>query len=207
VRWLAFTAVLTSAPAHADGLYFSESFGVGRARGVLQPVVGNAVHTRIAVGARVRFLAIESWITADMQTDRDGAWRGLVGGEPAGGRADLESYGVALKAIGSIHRGPSGERIEGYVRGGGFLAAGTGVLEGAQGRGLAAAAGIQIVGRVRALGFLWAPLFFVEKGPRVTGAVFLDQGYDFYRMRLGDGSRMSARVGHVSVGFGVGSSF
>jgi hypothetical protein len=205
---VAIAAVLAmTVPARADGIYFSESFGVGRARGDFEPIVRNAIHTRFAIGARVRWLAIEPWVTADLQTDRDGAWRGLVGGEPAAGLADVESYGIAVKLIGPLYRGPSGERLEAYVRGGPFLAGGTGMLEGADGQGLAVAAGFQLTGKVRALGFLWAPLFFVKKGPMVTGALFLDQGYDFYRMRAADGSHLTARIGHVSVGFAIGSSF
>lgn len=196
------------ARAEADGIYFLESFGVGRAGGDLAPLVGNAMHTRIAVGARVRWLAIEPFIGTDMQTSRVGAFRGLVGGEPAEGRADLERYGVELKALAPLFRGPSGERIEAYVRGGASLVGATGMLESYRGQAVGFATGLQLTGKVRALGFLWAPLFFMNKGPKVTGALFIDQGWDFYRLRSDDdGPTLQARVGHVSIGFAIGSSF
>jgi hypothetical protein len=198
---------LTTTTVRADGLYVLEAFGVGRSRGDFEPIVGNALHTRIAVGARYRWLAIEPWIGTEMQTARDGAWKGLVGGEPAAGRADVESYGIALKLIAPLYQGAGGEKLEGYVRGGPTLSAGTGMLESYSGRGVAIATGVQLTGRVRALGFLWAPLFFVKKGPMVTGSLFLDQGYDFYTMRSDTGPTLDARVGHVSIGFAVGSGF
>ena len=40
----------------------------------------------------------------------------------------------------------------------------------------------------------------------VTGALFLDAGYDFYALR-GPRAGIDARVGHVSVGFAIGSAF
>ena len=188
------------------GVYFLESFGVGRARGALAPMVGGAIHARIGVGARWRFLAVEPWISSDMQWDREGAWRGFIGGEPAAGRADLEYYGIDAKLVAPLFRGPSGERLEGYVRGGGRLVGATGALDGYSGHGVGAAAGFQLVGRVRALGFLWTPLFFVKRGPKVTGALFIEQGWELVTLRRG-GDRISAAIGHVGVGFGLGSRF
>lgn len=200
--------VATVSPVRADdGYYFTEAVGVGMARGELAPIVGNSIQTRLAVGARRSWLAIEPWIRSDLQLDREGAFRGIVGGEPADGKADLEAYGLDLKLIGPIYQGANGEKLEAYVRGGASLTGGTGMLERHDGIGYGAAAGIQLTGRVRALGFLWAPLFFLKKGPKVTGSLYLDQGYDFYRLRDDSGNTIHARVGHVSVGFAVGSGF
>lgn len=203
-----FVLALTAASlARADdGYYFTETVGVGIARGDLEPLLGRSIQTRLAVGARVKWLALEPWMRSDLQLDRVGAFRGIVGGEPAEGRADLAAYGLDLKLVGPIYRGANGEKLEAYVRGGASLASGTGMLERHDGMAYGAAAGIQLTGRVRALGFLWAPLFFVKRGPKVTGSLFLDQGYDFYRLRDGT-STINARVGHVSVGFAVGSGF
>jgi hypothetical protein len=97
-------------------------------------------------------------------------------------------------------------RLEVFARGGPLVAEGTGALAGFHGRGVGVAAGAQLSGKVRALGFLWSPLFFLNRGPRVTGALFLDAGYDFYFLRRGS-EVIDARVGHVSVGFAVGSAF
>jgi len=205
-RTFVLAIALAATPAQADGVYFAESFGVGMARGSLEPTVGNAIQSRLALGARVRWLALESWIMSNMQTDREGAWRGLAGGAPAAGRADLEAYGFSLKAIAPLHRGRSAI-LEGYVRVGPSIVSGTGMLEGYRGVGFGASAGIQLTGKVRALGFLWAPLFFMTKGPKVTGSLFLDQGWDVIRLDRPDARSIRARVGHVSVGFAVGSAF
>lgn len=198
------TVLALSGQALADdnGLYFAESFGVGIGRGDLQQYIGNPMHMRIAVGARVGDLAIEPWVTSDLQMDRDGAFRGIVGGTPAEGTADLASYGVDLKYSFQIDK-----HLSAYVRGGPMLASATGVLDGYQGYGFGAAGGFQISGQVRALGFLWSPLFFLKRGPLITGSLFLDQGYDFYRLKMPGARPINAHVGHVNVGFSLGSTF
>lgn len=131
----------------------------------------------------------------------------LRGGEPADGRADLELYGFALRAIAPLYRARSGERIEGYLRVGPSIVSGTGMLDSYRGLGVGASAGVQLTGKVRALGFLWAPLFFMKKGPKVSGSLFLDQGWDFVRLERDGEDTIRARVGHVSIGFAVGSTF
>lgn len=197
--------MVTPANADDEGVYFAESFGVGQARGELASTVGNALQSKLAVGARVRWLALETWIQANMQTDREGAWKGLAGGEPADGRADLEQYGFSVKLIAPMYRAKD-SLLEGYVRFGPSIVGATGMLESYRGTAFGASAGLQLKGQVRALGFLWAGFFFMKKGPKVTGALFLDQGWDW--MKLSDGERtIRARVGHVTVGFAVGSSF
>lgn len=200
-----------AAPARAeDGVYFSQSLGVAMAKGALAPTVGNSIESRLSLGARTRWLAIEGWVMSNLQTDREGAFRGFAGGEPADGRADLEYYGFAVRAIAPLYRAATGERLEGYLRVGPSIVTGTGMLDSYRGVGLGASAGVQLTGKVRALGFLWAPLFFVKKGPKVTGSLFLDQGWDFVRLERDGASEakpIRARVGHVSVGFAVGSTF
>jgi hypothetical protein len=189
--------------ARADtGVYLTESVGVGMSRDGLENVVAAPMHLRIGGGIRFGNIAIEPWMLTDLQTDREGAWRGFVGGEPAMGTADLTSYGVDGKYI-----FPIDARLSAYVRGGPCLVDANGALAGYSGYGFGGGGGFQITGRVRALGFLWSPLFFVKKGPKVTGALYLDQGYDFYRLRSTNGPPIDARIGHVSVGFALGSAF
>ena len=199
-------SVLAIGTAHADGVYFKESFGVSRARGELEGTVGNAIHTRLGAGFRVRWLAVEPWLGTDLQTGRDGAFRGFVGGEPETGRADLTQYGIDLKAIAPLHRSTD-VTLEGYLRAGPSLVGGNGALADYSGQALGVGAGMQLQGRVRALGFLWAPLFFLERGPKVTGALYVDQGYEFVRLRKRDAMPIDAHVGNVSVGFAIGSAF
>lgn len=196
------TVLALSATASADGLYFTESFGVAMGRGALADHLGNPMRLRVAVGGRLGNVALEPWVTSDLQTDREGAFKGIVGGEPAEGTADLASYGLDAKYIFPIDK-----RLSSYVRAGASIVDGLGSLEGYSGRGLGVGGGFQISGKVRALGFLWSPLFFLDKGPKISAALYLDQGYDFYRLRMTGAPTIEARVGHVSVGFAVGQSF
>ncbi|HEU0033363.1 MAG TPA: hypothetical protein VFQ53_22180 [Kofleriaceae bacterium] len=209
---LVICAALVGASARAEaeptsGLYFSQSLGIGRARGDLAPMVGNAMRTRASIGARVRWLAIEPWITSDLQTARDGALQGIVGGEPAAGRSDLSYYGVDVKLIAPLVRADNAV-IESYVRGGGSIVEANGALDGYGGHALGVGAGVQLTGRVRALGFLWAPLFLIKKGPKVSGSLFLDQGFEFVTLRsMSTTTPLTSRVGHVTLGFAVGTRF
>jgi hypothetical protein len=199
-------------PAHADerpsGLYFAQSLGVGQAKGDLKETVGNSIESRLTLGARLRWLAIEGFAESNVQTDREGAFKGFLGGDPAEGRADLEMYGFAVRLIAPLYKSPTGEKLEGYVRFSPSVVGGTGALTDYRGYGLGGSAGIALTGKVRALGFLWAPLFFVKKGPKVTGSLFIDTGWDFVRLESKDEMQtLHARVGHVSVGFAVGQTF
>ena len=213
-RTILLASLLAGAQSTAradEGVYFSQSLGVAHARGGLADTVGNAIESRLALGARIRWLAVEGWVMSNVQTDRDGGLKGFVGGDPAEGRADLEAYGFALRAIAPLYRSPGGEKIEGYIRVSPGIVGGTGMLEGYRGIGFGASGGIVLTGKVRALGFLWAPFLFMKKGPKVTGSLFLDQGFDFVRMERStdaDGARtIRARVGHISIGFALGSTF
>src|SRR5215510_6290588 len=108
--------------ASADSAYVVQSVGIGRARGDLAPTVGNAIRTRLAAGARVRWLAIEPWLQSDVHPARTGGHlAGFVGGDPVAGHADLAAYGFDLKLAGPLYRAPTGERLEVYVRGGPFI--------------------------------------------------------------------------------------
>jgi len=195
--------VIAAPLAHAgNGLYIAESFGAGAGRGPLEGVVGGALHVRIGLGMRRGNFAIEPWIASDLQTDRDGGFKGLIGGMPSNGSADIELKGIDAKYI-----IPLDSHIDVYVRGGPLLADGNGALAGYHGTGVGVAGGAQLTGRVRALGFLWAPLFFVNRGPMVTGALFLDAGYDATYLRMTGARPLNAGIAHVSIGFAIGTGF
>ena len=207
MRFTLVAVLAFGATAHADGMYVTESFGVATGRGKLAEPLGHVIHARLGFGARVRFLAVEPWLLSELQDEREDGLRGfLPGGKPVPGRADLDAYGVDARVIAPLYHNRTSS-LEAYVRGGPFIATGHGALDGYTGRGGGFATGVQITGRVRALGFLWAPLLFVKKGPMATGAIYLDQGYDFYDLRMGEAPPIRARVGHVSFGFSIGSAF
>lgn len=202
MRALLVMLLLTSADARAeDGIYFHQTVGVGQAQ---DPLIDKTIQTRAGVGARVRWLALEAWAASDTQPARDGALFGIVGGEPKLG-TDLASYGMSTRLILPIHRTDTA-LLEGYARVGAGLVEATGQLDGFAGHTWIGGGGIQIKGRVRALGFAWGPLFFMKRGPRVTGALFVDYGYE--RMTL-HGADREIRTGmsHLVMGFAVGSSF
>jgi hypothetical protein len=199
----AILTAFTAGDAHAgDGAYITESFGVATASGRSSGMIGTPLHLRLAIGMRLGNVAIEPWILSDLQTDRDGATLGIVGGDPRPGAADVNSMGLDAKYIVALDR-----HVAMFARGGPLVSDGTGALAGYHGRGLGVAAGAQLTGKVRALGFLWAPLFFLERGPMMTGALFVDAGYDFYFLRMSGAPAVDARVGHISLGFAFGSAF
>lgn len=201
---VALAVALHVTPAHADwrGAYYVESFGFGSAGGDLAPTVGRSLHARLGVGLRAGLFALEPWISSNLQIDREGAFHGLVGGEPADGTADLASKGIDLKFFIPI-RGS----IEGFLRGGASSVEGTGELLGYRGRGLGFAGGVSISGKVRALGLLWAPLLFSKRGPLVRGTLLLDVGTDAYELRMSGGPEVTGRVTHVGLGLAIGAPF
>ena len=99
----------------------------------------------------------------------------------------LDEYGVALKYI-----QPLSQHFLVYLRGSASVGFG---------------AGVALKGKVRALGFLWWPFFFMPLGPKVTAAITLDDGYDFYRLHGPSPTAIDAQLTHLTLGFAVGSDF
>ena len=204
--WL---VLLLSTTASADGFYLSESFGGTDVKDELSRHMGSALRVRAALGARRNNWALEGWLAVNV---------GALGVEHkpsidcearCGNGYDTAhafvTYGVDLKYIRPISR-----HLEIYLRGG--LSAGTLALDSEYaGRGLGVGAGAQLKGKVPALGFLWFPLFFTGWGPKVTASLFVDSGYEFYRLHPGgqlDATpAIDAQLNHLMVGFAVGSDF
>ena len=67
--------------------------------------------------------------------------------------------------------------------------------------------GLQLTGRVRALGFLFAPLFFAKKGPAINACVYIDQSVDWYRLTADQMPALSMPLVGTSIGIGAGSYF
>ena len=194
--------VLAAAPARADGYYYSEQLGFSTARGRDAQALATSLHTRAGLGVRWGAFSIEPWVEADLAFDRDGATLELFGGSPAMGRADLEGFGLDAR-----FSEPLGDSFSAYVRAGPRYATATGTLAAYSGFGFGTGTGIALVGKVRAFGFLWAPLFFVPKGPLVRAALYLDEGLDFYALRARGMPTIAAPVIATSIGFAVGTDF
>lgn len=195
------TALASSSLAHADGTYFSLGMGPGEITDQLSAYATDSFGARIAVGHRVGKLAFEGYLGPE---DGDG-------GGPYGSVTMLR-LGVDAKYL-----LPVTPNLQVYVRGG--LSKMTATLSTTtdgryadtdySGRGLGGGAGVQLRGKVRALGFLYWPLFFVPAGPKVNAALFIDHGVDFYRLHreIGPASSIDARFTRLTIGFNVGADF
>jgi hypothetical protein len=192
----------TAGTARADGYYYSESVGFASARGEDASAMSASLRTRAGLGYRYGALSIEPWVSADLTFSRDGATLEVFGGSPAMGHADLEGGGLDLKLSEPLGRGFSL-----YTRAGPRYAAATGALADYSGWGFGAGTGVALVGHVRALGFLWAPLFFTSKGPHVLAALFLDEGVDVYSLHASGMTSIATPVLATSFGFAVGTDF
>lgn len=204
---------LATATAAAEGVYFTEAFGGTSYKGDLAGY-GDAFRVRVSFGYRHRAWAVEGFIAGHINFNE------LAEGEPACGPApcdaartvtppppssgesgaNLLTYGVEVKRISRVTN-----HLELYL--GGSL--GRGVMpSGYAGNGIGLRAGAQVKGKVPALGFLCWPLFFTGWGPKVTAALFLENGVDYYRLHDRHSSRaVDAQLASLTFGFAVGSDF
>lgn len=194
----------TSGTARADGFYYQQSYGVSSARGDDAHVLGESLQLRIGFGWRWGALQVGPTFYGHLAVIRDHATLGILGGDPQPGDSDIEVVGADVRYNARLHR-----NVSIYMRGGPRYAHGTaGVLDGAVGPGVGAGTGVAMTGKVRALGFLFLPLFWSNKGPMITATLFLDHNVEYYRMGS-DTSAMDASLPIVgtSIGFGAGSFF
>lgn len=206
-RVLLLLAWLFAAPASADGIYFTESFGGSDVKDQLATYIPSAVHFRIAVGMRSGAWAVETHLGAHIAAEEG---TDTTDDRPSWDRYNaLTAYGVDLKYIQPLF----GEHVEAYLRGGlryAMMDGGPSIQDYA-GRGVGGGAGVQLKGKVRALGFLAWPFFFLKIGPKVTGALWLDADYSFYRLHPGGRQdatpSVDAKITTISGGFAIGSDF
>lgn len=203
-------AALSARPVHAEGVYFSEGFGTGAVRNELADYTDRGTfRLRVAAGYKVGRWATEVFVAPEFFFDGYSNDTMAVG------------YGLDVKRIQPISRHASL-----YLRGsmsrmtfaastvydaqpgcidwcGGY---GSG-LDGASGRGLGLGVGAQITGKVPVLGLLAWPLFFTNYGPKMTGAIFLEDSYDFYRLQKPGGGTIDASITRWTFGVAAGSDF
>ncbi len=191
--------------ARADGFYFTEGFGGSDVKSELGAYMPSAMRFRISLGMREGAWALETYIGAHVGVE-EGRLRRDDGYGPVFDA--LTTYGLDLKYI-----QPVASHLEVYLRGGlayGELDDGASV-DAYAGRGVVGGAGIQLKGKVRALGFLAWPFFFLKIGPKVTGALWLESSYSFFRLhRDGDldaTPAIDAKITTITGGFSIGSDF
>lgn len=187
--------------AHADGFYYSQSYGVSSARGDGAAPLGASLQLRIALGWRFGPVTVGPVLGENMAVERDGDFYG-IGGEPIMGDSDLDVYGFDARYHGALT-----ENLVMYVRGGPRYGRGTGDLDGYAGWGVGGGTGVQLTGRVRALGFLFVPAFFMKKGPMVTASLFLDESVEWYRLRADGMPAVSTPIVGTAIGIAAGSHF
>lgn len=213
---LAFVATTTAASpgtAAADGFYVTESFGSAAVGDhMAEHFTGGGFAARIALGRRSGLWAFEGFVHIS-------EFGGI-------GRYDNGGYtGVALGGSAKYFF-PVAEHIELYLRGGlnrfmmesygtydygvddgGPNRGGSAAGEDMSGRGIHYGAGVQIGGKVPAVGFLFWPLFFSDWGPKVHTSLFFDTTEYYTRLHFGDRQSMDGRIGMWTIGFAVGQDF
>jgi hypothetical protein len=193
-RWLVAVLVLASvsSTASADGLYYSEGVGGTRVHDELSAFMPDAVRIRVALGMRRHAWAYEAWFAANINDETY-----------SDERPDLVTGGLDIKYI-----KPVASHLEVYLRGSAMLGALSGSgFDSFSGRGLGVGAGIQLKGKGSVLGLLWWPLFFTKVGPRMTAALWLDSGYEFYRLHGDKPTAIDSQLSTLTLGFALGSDF
>src|SRR6185503_17518754 len=113
MRLAALALVLVATPAYADGFYYSQAYGLSSARGDGAPYLGESLQLRVTLGWRFGAFSVGPLIGTEMAVQRDGAFLGFVGGDPATGDSDLKTYGIDGRYHAVLHK-----NLVMYVRGG-----------------------------------------------------------------------------------------
>jgi hypothetical protein len=211
MRWLV-PLVLCAATSlsHADGWYFTEGFGGTNVKDDLSAYIGSAVRFRVSVGHRKGNWAFEAFMAGHLNTEIDYGPDTMYPTtktstyDPTNYPPDLITGGIDLKYI-----QPLSEHLEVYLRGSATVGALDNSLKDYSGRGLGIGAGIQLKGKGSVWGLAWFPLFWLVKvGPKMTGALWVDNGYEYYRLHGPyQGQVINAQLSHITVGYAVGTDF
>ena len=210
------TVLASTSAAAADGLYFSEAVGGSDVGDELASEISGAVRVKIAVGYRLHTnWAIEAWFAGDIASEGRNSTAPVAErcndcGDGGGSAYDYDSSSsMASVGVDVKYLRPVAKNLDVYLRG----SLGKGWLdnEDYSGRGLGIGAGIQLKGKVPAIGFLFWPLFFTGWGPKVTAALFVDTGADYYRLHkrgdLDNPDSIDGTFHRITVGWAVGADF
>jgi hypothetical protein len=203
--WLSLLVVfhvttIAAASGRADGLYFTEQIGLSRVGGELGHYVAGGVTAHIGAGYHLQGWAFEVHVNID-----DLRGRGLFSGDSV----ELLSRGLTVRRL-----FPVSPAVRLYARGGveevevepstwseGRRA------DGYAGTGLDLGGGVVLSGRVPLVGFLFAPLFFTDIGPKVSAAAWLDVGDRLLSLEKPDASDLDGFTRSWLLGFSLGGRF
>jgi hypothetical protein len=202
--WLPLLVVLhltaVAAPARADGLYVSEELGVSRVGGRLGHFFRGGMTFDLGGGYHTDGWAFEGQLRLDR-------WRGR-------GVFDGQSYGVESWGLAVRRLFPVSPSVRLYARGGlerlqvtQWDRYGVRPGDGYQGSGLDLGGGLVLSGRVPLIGFLFAPLFLTDIGPKVSAAAWLDVGDRLLSLEKPDASRLQGFTRSWLLGFSIGGAF
>ncbi len=199
--------IASQGAARADGLYFTEAFGGTSFDNELSDYQSGGFHIHAGLGYRASRISFEVWFGGDIG---DGGYD--YDYEPS---PDPLTYGMDFK-----YAAPVGRKIEIYARASvSRMEIDGGRLDGYGGRGLGVGTGAQIKGKAPLVAVLYPPLLIVcavsdackrgKLGPKATVALYVDQGYDFYRLHRAWNSlgSIDAEARRWSIGFAIGSDF
>ena len=192
--------------ASADSLYFVEGVGGSNVGGELGERVDGGLALRIAggYGADSGF-GVEAFVAGDFFQD---------GGDYFVDHT-LVSYGVAARFRHPLTRytsayarvGLNRTTLHSHSRFTRRAIEPQRELSGYRGRGITYGGGVQVKGKVRALGFLFWPAFFFGKGPKVTVSLWGDYARQITRLHHRKRASIDGSVNTLSVGFAIGSGF
>jgi hypothetical protein len=193
--------VIAAASGRADGLYVTEQFGAARTGGELARTFRGDFAGHIGLGLHLDGWALEGTFHF---TELQG--RGLF----AGNRYDAVAWGAGVRRL-----FPVSPWVRLYARAGlesvRIDEAGSsdaGVLgDDYRGRGLTYGGGLMLSGRVPLVGFLFAPLFFTDIGPKVSAGAWLDVGDRLLSLHKDRASDLDGFTRAILVGFSLGGSF
>ena len=189
--------------ARADGWYFTEGAGQSELDGEMSNYFeGGALAARLSIGRRTGNWSFEAFL---MGTELEG--RRVFSGN------SYTAMTVGLDAKYHVPLGFPGGSV--YLRGGldkMSLNSTFGDFDQPRatsyaGRGIDYGVGIQVKGKIPAVGFLFWPLFFTDIGPKITGALWFDTSKQFVRLHHPQGPSLDGDFATWTIGFAVGSDF
>jgi hypothetical protein len=192
--------VVAAASGRADGLYFTEQLGVSRVGGELGNYFRGGFSGHIGGGYHLDGWALEGHMRFDELEGR---------GALAADTYDLLAWGVGVRRLFPVspwvrlyaRGGVEAVEIEQYSSGESL------VLDGYKGSGIDLGGGLVLSGRVPLVGFLFAPLFFTDIGPKVSAAAWLDVGDRLIALDKPGASDLHGFSRSWLLGFSLGGSF